>query len=80
MNEDKHPIYSQFKSLILENKSSKLGSDYQRLALQKLWSLLDYPHMHSKIIDLIVAFSKFFPNEFTETVKKSFDTHSDPQK
>ena len=33
MYEDRHPIYSQFKSLIVENKSNKLGSDYQRLAL-----------------------------------------------
>lgn len=47
----------------MEDKSKKVGgSDYQQLALQKLWALLDYPHMHSKIIDLIVAFSKFFPN------------------
>lgn len=43
------------------DKNSKFGNDYQHLALQKLWALLDYPHMHNKIIDLIVAFSKFFP-------------------
>lgn len=36
--------------------------------------------MHSRIIDLIVAFSKYFPYQFTETVKKSFETHSDPEK
>lgn len=65
MYEEKHPIYSQFKKFIIEDKNKKAGSDYQNLALQKLWALLDYPHMHSKIIDLIVAFSKFFPNEFT---------------
>lgn len=49
----------------MDDKSKRRGSDYQNLALQKLWSLLDYPHMHSKIIDLIVAFSKYFPYEFT---------------
>jgi hypothetical protein len=78
MLEDKHPIYAQFKKFTMDDKNKKSGSDYQHLALQKLWSLLDYPHMHSKIIDLIVAFSKFFPYEFTETVKRSFETSSDP--
>jgi len=39
---------------------------------------LDFPHMHSKIIDLIIAFSKYFPYEFTDTVKKSFETHNVP--
>ena len=80
MYESRHPIYGRFKILILEDKNKKSSSDYQHLALQKLWNLLDYPHMHTKIIDLIVAFSKFFPNEFTETVKRSFETHSDPEK
>ena len=65
MLEDKHPIYAQFKKFTLEDKNMKSGNDYQQLALQKLWNLLDYPHMHSKIIDLIVAFSKYFPNDFT---------------
>lgn len=64
----------------MDDKSKKVGNDYQNLALQKLWALLDYPHMHSKILDLIVAFSKFFPYEFTETVQRSFETHSDPEK
>lgn len=72
MYEDRHPIYAQFKKFIMDDKNKKNGSDYQHLALQKLWALLDYPHMHGKIIDLIVAFSKFFPYEFTETVKRSF--------
>lgn len=62
---DRHPIYNQFKVRIMDDKSKKVGNDYQNLALQKLWALLDYPHMHSKILDLIVAFSKFFPYEFT---------------
>lgn len=62
MYEDKHPIYAQFKKFALEDKNLSSGNDYQQLALQKLWNLLDYPHMHSKIIDLIVAFSKYFPN------------------
>lgn len=78
MFEDKHPLYAQFKKFALNVKNQSTGNDYQQLALQKLWNLLDYPHMHSKIIDLIVAFSKYFPNEFTETVKRSFQTHSDP--
>lgn len=64
----------------MDDKSKKVGNDYQNLALQKLWALLDYPHMHSRILDLIVAFSKFFPYEFTETVQRSFETHSDPEK
>jgi hypothetical protein len=42
--------------------------------------LLDYPHMHSKIIDLIVTFSRHFPYEFTETVKRSFNISSAPDK
>lgn len=45
----------------MQEKADKRGTDYQKLALEKLWSLLDYPHMHSKIIDLIVTFSKYFP-------------------
>ncbi len=61
LNSDKHTIYDQFKNFIMHDKSKKMGNDYQNLALQKLWALLDYPHMHSKILDLIVAFSKFFP-------------------
>lgn len=61
MNENHHSIYAQFKVRIMYDKNSKYGNDYQHLALQKLWALLDYPHMHNKIIDLIVAFSKFFP-------------------
>ena len=72
MYETRHPIYSSFKAFIIEDKNKKSGNNYQHLALQKLWNLLDYPHMHSKIIDLIVAFSKYFPYEFTETVKQSF--------
>lgn len=64
----------------MQEKVNKVGTDYQKLALEKLWSLLDYPHMHSKIIDLIVGFSKYFPFEFTETVKRSFNTHSAPDK
>jgi hypothetical protein len=80
LQENKSPAYAQFKNLILGGKNKKIGDDYQSLALQKLWALLDYPHMHSKIIDLIVGFSKYFPYNFTETVKKSFDTHSDPEK
>lgn len=72
MWEHQHPIYSTLKLIIVQEKSKKVGSDYQKLALQKLWALLDFPHMHAKIIDLIVAFSKFFPYEFTETVKRSF--------
>lgn len=62
MFEEKHPVYAQLKKLTLEGQQMKTGSDYQHLALQKLWALLDYPHMHGKIIDLIVAFSKYFPN------------------
>ena len=58
--------------IIVHEKSKKVGNDYQKLALEKLWALLDFPHMHTKIIDLIVAFSKYFPYEFTETVKRSF--------
>lgn len=80
MWEDKHPIYSSFKAIIVQEKANKKGIDYQKLALEKLWSLLDYPHMHTKIIDLIVTFSKHFPYEFTETVKRSFNTHSAPDK
>ena len=68
--ESKHPIYVKFKSLIMEAKVKKVGNDYQHRALEKLWSLLEYPQMHSKIIDLIIAFSEFFPYEFTKTVKK----------
>ena len=60
----------------MAEKNKKVGNDYQKLALEKLWSLLDFPHMHSKIIDLIVAFSKYFPYEFTDTVKNSFSTHN----
>ncbi len=62
MYEDKHPIYAQFKKFTIDNWLKQNGHDYEQLALQKLWALLDYPHMHSKIIDLIVAFSKYFPN------------------
>lgn len=80
MWENKHPIYNSFKLIIMQEKVNKVGTDYQKLALEKLWSLLDYPHMHSKIIDLIVGFSKYFPFEFTETVKRSFNTHSAPDK
>lgn len=80
MWEQKHPIYSCFKTIIMQEKANKRGTDYQKLALEKLWSLLDYPHMHSKIIDLIVTFSKYFPYEFAETVKRSFNTHSAPDK
>ena len=61
MDEKSHPMYAQFKTKIMHDKNSKNGSDYQNLALQKLWALLDFPHMHNKIIDLIVAYSKFFP-------------------
>lgn len=46
----------------MEETKIQTGNDFQNLALQKLWALLDYPHMHSKIIDLIVGFSKYFPN------------------
>ena len=45
----------------MEAKVKKVGNDYQHRALEKLWSLLEYPQMHSKIIDLIIAFSEFFP-------------------
>ena len=61
MSENKHPIYASFKTIIMQEKANKRGIDYQKLALEKLWSLLDFPHMHSKIIDLIVTFSKYFP-------------------
>jgi hypothetical protein len=77
---EQHPVYMQCKVLIVGDKNKNSGIDYQSLALQKLWDLLDYPHMHSKIIDLIVGFSQFFPYDFTETVKRSFDSHSDPEK
>ena len=72
-------IEAMIKCLMWE-KVNKIGTDYQKLALEKLWSLLDFPHMHSKIIDLIVGFSKYFPYEFTDTVKRSFSTHSAPDK
>jgi hypothetical protein len=80
MWENKHPLYNSFKTIIMQEKVNKIGTDYQKLALEKLWSLLDFPHMHSKIIDLIVGFSKYFPYEFTDTVKRSFSTHSAPDK
>ena len=72
MWEQSHPIYNSLKLIIVQEKSKKIGNDYQKLALEKLWALLDFPHMHSKIIDLIISFSRFFPYEFTETVKRSF--------
>ncbi len=78
--ENKHPIYSSFKEILLMEKSKKVGIDYQKLALEKLWALLDYPYMHSKIIDLIVAYSKYFPFEFSETVKKSFTVNNPQEK
>jgi hypothetical protein len=65
MWESSHPIYSSLRQNLVEEKSKKVGNDYQKLALEKLWALLDFPHMHTKVIDLIVAFSKFFPYEFT---------------
>lgn len=72
MWEQQHPIYSSLKLIVIQEKSKKVGNDYQKMALQKLWALLDFPHMHSKIIDLIISFSRFFPYEFTETIKRSF--------
>lgn len=75
-----HPAYNSFKRLIIAEKHKRVGSDYQKQALEKLWSLLDFPHMHRKIIDLIVNFSKYFPYEFTEVVSKSFQTHNVPDK
>ena len=80
MWEERHPIYSSFKGIIVQEKANRKGTDYQRIALEKLWSLLDYPHMHAKIIDLILTFSKHFPYEFTETVKRSSSTLSAPDK
>lgn len=56
---------------VVQQGSSKT-KEYTRQALEKLWSLLDYPHIHSKIIDLIVNFSQCFPNFFTQTVTESF--------
>ena len=50
MWEAKHPIYSSLKGIIMVEKVNKVGVDYQKIALEKLWSLLDYPHMHAKII------------------------------
>ena len=61
---DKHPIYRSFKTALLQQKASRKGTDYEKLALEKLWSLLDYPHMHARIVDLIVSFSRHFPYEF----------------
>ena len=75
-----HPAYNSFKRLIIAEKNKRVGSDYQKQALEKLWSLLDFPHMHKKIIDLIVNFSKYFPYEFTEVVSKSFQTYNVPDK
>ena len=80
MWEGRHPVYASMKSMMMQEKVNKVGVDYQKIALEKLWSLLDYPHMHGKIIELIVSFSKYFPNEFTDTVKKSFRTQNDPDK
>jgi hypothetical protein len=78
--EHKHPLYASFKTILLQEKAARKGTDYQKLALEKLWSLLDFPHMHVRIIELIVSFSRYFPYEFAETVKRSFNTTSVPQK
>lgn len=59
--ENVHPVYSSYRQLIVAERNRKVGNDYQKHALEKLWSLLDYPHMHRKIIDLIVNFSRYFP-------------------
>ena len=80
MWEDKHPIYSSFKTVLMQEKATRRGTDYEKLALEKLWSLLDFPHMHTRIIDMIVDFSRYFPYEFSETVKRSFNTNSAPDK
>jgi hypothetical protein len=65
LQQGEHPIYARYKTLLTQEKTQKYGNDYQHLALQKLWFLLSYPSMHNKIIDLILAFSRFFPYEFT---------------
>ena len=59
--ENVHPVYSSYRQLIVAERNRKVGNDYQKHALEKLWSLLDYPHMHRKIIDFIVNFSRYFP-------------------
>jgi hypothetical protein len=56
---------------LVQDSSSK-NKEYTRQALEKLWSLLDYPHIHHNIIDLILNFSHCFPNFFTQTITESF--------
>jgi hypothetical protein len=33
MSEQKHPIYASFKTIIVQEKANKKGTDYQKLAL-----------------------------------------------
>ncbi len=68
----RHPSTSMHSLKQLVQQSNSKNKEYTKLALEKLWSLLDYPHIHSKIIDLIVSFSSCFPNFFTQTITESF--------
>ncbi|KRX02740.1 Armadillo-type fold [Pseudocohnilembus persalinus] len=79
ISEKKDKIYEILKQLILEESHAVQqkdtlisGSDYTKVTLEKLWSLLDFSFYHEQIIDLILNFSQFFPQFFKEVVINSF--------
>lgn len=73
---------SELSTLAMENSNEDEGEmrqeqNYMKDIFERLWLLLDYHYLDTRVIEGVIYFSRRFPRIFTFVIETTFQTENE---